>query len=673
MAKSDGKSGDGRKKGSRRPFRLFPVLLRWSIAAAVWVVAGVTLLLGWYAVDLPDVDQALSPVRRPAITLLTADGSELKTYGDAYRRPVTLAELPPALPAAVLATEDRRFYDHFGVDLIALVRATLANLRTGQIVQGGSTISQQAAKNLFLTSERTFKRKIQELMLAIWLEHRFTKEQILTIYLNRVYLGAGTYGVEAAALRYFDKPAKDLTIYESAMLAGLLKAPSRYSPAANPDLATQRALQVLDNMVDAGALTEAQAEVAKRQRAIATRSTESIHFARHFTDWVMERLPGYVPVGTRDLIVTTTLDKRLQKAAEVHTDALLDDAGAKVGASEAALVSLAPDGAVVALVGGHDYGRSQFNRATQALRQPGSAFKLFVYLAALEAGYTPQTRVLDAPISVDGWTPGNFDGKFRGDVSLLDAFSQSLNTATVRVIQRVTPQRVVAVAQRLGITSELLPSPSLALGTSEASLLEMTAAYGVFANGGMGVWPYAIREVKDTAGNVLYRRTGSGPGLVVLGAQVQQMADMMAEVMASGTGKTARIERPAAGKTGTTQNFRDAWFIGYTADYVTGVWVGNDDNAPMKRVSGGSLPAMLWKRYMTSAEIGHPLRPLPMPAPAVAEAPLPSLVGGQPPQRQASNDDGFWSRLLAPIFNSSQPTVTGGRPSVPDRQSSNRD
>jgi penicillin-binding protein 1A len=638
MAKSE-------RKKSRPPFRFWPFAFKWGLTFCLWGIAGGLFLIAWYAHDLPNVEQALSPVRRPSITVLAADGSEIRTFGESYRGPIRLDEMPKALPAAVLATEDRRFYDHFGVDVIGLARALLTDIRAGRIVQGGSTISQQAAKNLFLSPERSLKRKIQEFMLAVWLEHRFTKDQILTIYLNRVYLGAGTYGVEAASWRYFDKSARDLNTYESAMLAGLLKAPSRYSPASNPDLATQRTLQVLDNMVDAGYLTEAQSETAKRQRQVAMRGVEPLHFARHFTDWVVDNLPGYVPVGSQDLVVTTTLDKRLQRVAEDQVDAVMDANSARAGASEAAMVTLSPDGAVQAMVGGRDYARSQFNRATQAKRQPGSSFKLFVYLAAMEQGFTPQSRVVDAPVQIDGWSPGNFDGKFHGEVSLLDAFSESLNTAAVRVAQRVGPDKVVAVAQRFGITSQLLPSPSLALGTSEVDLLEMTAAYGAFANGGLGVWPYAIKEIRDRQGNLLYQRQGSGPGRVVDPVVYQEMTDMMSEVMLHGTGKSARLDRPSAGKTGTSQNFRDAWFIGYTADYVTGVWMGNDDNAPMRRVSGGSLPANLWKRFMVAAEQGQPIRQLPGAAP---EGVVPGLVASQ----DNPSGEGFWARFLAPILGS---------------------
>ena len=646
------------KRGGKPPAparprrRFFRTALALGATLTVWVVAGVALLVGYYALDLPDVEDALAAGRRPGVTLLAADGEVLATFGEVHRRPVHLADLPPALPAAVLATEDRRFHDHFGLDILGLGRALLANMEAGRIVQGGSTITQQVAKNLFLSPERSLKRKVQELMLALWLERRLTKNEILTLYLNRVYFGAGAYGVEAASQRFFDKPAAELTLYQSAMLAGLLKAPSRYNPANSPALARDRANQVLANMTDAGAIDVQTAEAARRDGGRTGKGVDPLRIGRHFADWVMERLPGYVTMGAQDLVVTTTLDRRLQRLAEAEIEATLATAGAKSGVEEAALVTLTPDGAVRAMVGGRNYRESQFNRATRALRQPGSAFKPLVYLAALEAGLDPGSRVLDGPISIADWTPANIDNRYRGQVALTEAFAQSLNTAAVRVAQAAGPHRIVEVARRLGIGSDLNPTLGLALGTDEVSVLDLTAAYGVFANGGIGVWPYAILEIKDGDGRLLYTRQGSGPGKVVSAERVEQMSAMMQEVILSGTGRAAALDRPAAGKTGTSQNFRDAWFVGYTADLVTGLWMGNDDGDAMKRVTGGTLPAQTWKRYMLAAEKGFPIRPLPRPVPEAAVEPLQAGTWQDP-------DKGFWNRIFS-VFKSVGSDSGGG-------------
>ncbi len=567
-------------------------------------------LIAWYGSGLPDISRLDGLTRRPSVTLLSADGTMLATFGDLYGAPVQLHELPPHLPQAVLAVEDRRFYSHFGLDLWGVTRAVLANLRAGRIVQGGSTITQQLAKNLFLKPERTIRRKVQETLLALWLERRFSKDQILTIYLNRVYLGAGTYGVEAAARRFFGKSARQVSLYQAAMLAGLLKAPSRYNPVSDRELAAARARWVLAAMVDAGYLTPERAAAAERQPPWLATSALG-QGRRYFADWVLEQVSSYVGYSDRDLTVVTTLDPRLQRLADAQVAAVLAGPGKKAGAGQAALVGLAPDGAVKAMVGGRDYSESQFNRATQALRQPGSAFKLFVYLAGLEAGLEPDDTMMDAPVAVGGWHPRNYDGRYYGEVTLRGALARSLNSVAVRLTEQVGRDRVIAAARRLGITSELRPEPSLALGASEVTLIELTAAYAVLANNGVGVWAYGIREVRDDRGRVLYRRSGSGPGRVIALDLLARMNDMLGAVVAWGTGRGARLDRPMAGKTGTSQDFRDAWFIGYTADLVTGVWIGNDDGQAMKDVVGGGLPARLWRSFMAEALKGLAIRPLP--------------------------------------------------------------
>ena len=585
-------------------------LLRRLAVLAVWAFVALLGLLAWYAYDLPDVSRLGERTRMPSVRIVSADGVQLARLGDVYAAPVRARDLPEHLRQAVIATEDRRFYGHFGLDVLALARAALANIKAGHIVQGGSTLTQQLAKNVFLTPERSLKRKVQELLLALWLEQTFSKDEILSIYLNRVYLGAGTYGVAAASRRYFAKPAAQLSLGEAAMIAGLLKAPSRYAPTSDLERARARARQVLGFMVDAGYLTAAEAAAAAEQPFSVRRLLGSGRGARYFADWVRDRVAGYTGPGAADITVVTTLDTRLQQAAEEAVAWALAGEGAARGARQAALVALAPDGAVVAMVGGRDYRASQFNRATQALRQPGSAFKPFVYLAALEAGMAPSDLVEDAPLTIDGWSPRNYDDTYAGPVTLEAALARSLNTVAVRLAERVGRDTVVAVARRLGVTSPIRADASLALGASEATLLEITRAYTAFANGGQGVLAHGIAEITGPDGALLYRRSGTGLGRVIEPAQLAPLVGMLEAVIAGGTGRAARLPWPAAGKTGTSQEWRDAWFVAFTRELTAGVWVGNDDGAPMKRVSGGGLPAVLWARFMAAALAGVAPRPL---------------------------------------------------------------
>jgi len=572
---------------------------KWMVITGIWIALALGALVAWYAWDLPDISRLETPSRRPSVRLVTADGAILARYGDLHGGWIRFADLPPHLVQAVSATEDRRFFEHRGVDPWAILRAAIANLQAGTIRQGGSTLSQQLAKNLFLTPDRTLRRKVQEALAALWLETKFSKEQIFAIYANRVYLGAGTYGFEAASRRYFGKSVRDVTLLESAVLAGLLKAPSRYSPARDPKAAKSRARQVLRAMLDAEFLTEQDAARAGRQRLKLVRATGS--GARYFADWALERAAGYVGRTNRDLVVVTTLNSRLQRLAEQKLEATTARAGKSGKIGQAALVTLTRDGAVRAMVGGRSYATSQFNRATQALRQPGSAFKLFVYLAALEAGMRPGDTMLDAPVDIGGWRPRNYDGKFHGKVTLGHAFAHSINSVAVRVSERVGRGRVIAAARRLGITSKLVSHPSVALGASEVTLLELVASYAAVAGGGLAAWPHGIAEIRDSAGTVLFRRAGSGGGEVISPGHARALDGMLRGVITNGTGRAAWPGQRAAGKTGTSQEFRDAWFIGYAGDLVTGVWVGNDDFTPMKRVTGGGLPARLWRTFMVDA------------------------------------------------------------------------
>jgi penicillin-binding protein 1A len=614
-----GGSSQAKRRWGRR-------LLRWSAVGASWSCLAFLALLGWLMYDLPGAERLDSLKRAPSVTLLATDGSILASYGDLYGQAVTVDNLPPYLAQAVVATEDRRFYDHFGIDPRGLARAMYVNLRERRLVQGGSTITQQLAKNVFLTPDRTIRRKGQEMLLALWLEQRFTKDEILSLYLNRVYFGAGTYGVDAASQKFFGKPAAFVTPYEAAMLAGLLRAPSAFNPLTDGDVAHKRAQLVLRNMVAAEYLTPEEAEKIAGEGRDLSSVADSSRTGQHFADWVMDQVSGYVGFVDRDLVVVTTLDPRLQRAAESELVRVLDEQGPERNASQAALVSMTPDGAVRAMVGGRDYATSQFNRSTQSLRQPGSAFKAFVFLAALEQGMTPDMTMTDSPISVEGWAPGNYRDRYYGKVTLREAFALSLNSVAVQLSEQIGRRRVSEMARRLGITGDLTPGPSIALGSSGVSLLELTGAYAALDNEGQGVWPRGIDEIRDRNGQVLYRREGSGPGQALNPLQVAQMLDMMEAVVRSGTGSAAALGRPVAGKTGTGQDYRDGWFIGFTAELVTGVWVGNDDNSPMKGVTGGGLPARLWRAYMTAALEGEPARPLPYPAAVVAANEEPSAL-----------------------------------------------
>ncbi len=623
------------------------VLFKWLFVAGVWGVVLLGGLVAWYAADLPDIDQALAPTRKPAITVLAEDGSVLATLGDFYGRPLAVADLPKHLPQAVLAVEDRRFYHHFGLDPIGLARAFVTNVRAGSIVQGGSTITQQAAKNLFLTQERTIKRKVQELILALWLERKFSKDQILAIYLNRAYFGAGTYGVDAAARKYFGRPATQVSVYQAAMLAGLLKAPSRLNPIANPESAQGRTRDVLQIMVDADYLDEARARTAWSERNTSLALRKLGPNARYFVDWVMSQIPAFVQAPDQDLTIQTTLDARLQKIAEAKIEQIAESPAAlKANVGQAALVALAPSGAVRALVGGVDYQESPFNRATQARRQPGSAFKPFVYAAGIESGLTADTRMVDAPLQIEGWTPKNFTNRYAGEVSLRQAMAQSINTVAVQVGEYAGRRHVIDVAQRLGISGAMEATPSLSLGVSDVSLLELTAAYAAIADGGLGVWPFGIEEVSDVRGRTLYRREGSGAGRALSGAAAAEITDLLVAAVETGTGRGARFGRPIAGKTGTSQNFRDAWFIGWSAELITGVWMGNDNAEAMREVTGSGLPVKLWRGFMADALAGRPVRPLPSLDIPIARAQLPDRAAPDEESAERTKPD-FWDRLLS--------------------------
>ena len=595
-----------RQKRGSKPSRKIGIAgtIKWLTVGAIWSAIGLAGVLAYYAYDLPNVDRLGDRQRTPSVTVIAQNGTVLARFGDLYGPPIDVAAMPPHLPHAVLAIEDRRFYRHFGLDPLALLRASMANLKAGRIVQGGSTITQQLAKTIFLTPARTLRRKVQELLLALWLERKFTKDELLTIYLNRVYLGAGAFGVEAASRRYFDKSARNVGLAEAAMLAGLLQAPTRLAPSRNLAAARQRARVVLGAMARTGYIdTAAEARAAERPATVVEARNVGTG-SRYFADWVLDQVRDFAGPTAADLIVQSTLDPLVQRAAESAVTSILKAEGNRRRVGQAALTALSPNGSVRAMVGGREYAHSQFNRAVQSLRQPGSAFKLFVYLAALEEGFGPDTVIDDAPITIGGWTPRNYDGRYHGPVTLQNAVARSLNSVAVRIGESIGRGKVVQLARRLGITAKLRADPSLALGTSEIALIELTAAYASLTNHGLGVWAYGIEEIRTSEGTVLYRRSGSGPGAVLDERTRREMLAMLRAVISQGTGRAASLPWPIAGKTGTSQDFRDAWFVGISGDLVAGVWMGNDNGAAMDKVTGGGLPARLWAQFMRAAQPG---------------------------------------------------------------------
>jgi penicillin-binding protein 1A len=610
-------SGRRRKSGGRRR-SLLKRLFYWSLVLGLWAVIAGVGAIAFVAATLPPIQSLEVPKRPPTVEIVGLDGKPLTLRGEMSGTDVPIKELPPYLPKAFVAIEDRRFYSHFGVDPIGLMRAVVANVLHRGVSQGGSTLSQQLAKNLFLTQNRTLWRKMQELVLALWLERKFSKAQILELYLNRVYFGSGAYGVEAAAQKYFGKSARQVKVAEAAMLAGLVKSPSRLAPNRNPAGAERRAQAVVAAMGELGFITETMAKTALAQpaRAVRPAGAGSVNYV---ADWIMDVLDDLVGRVEQDLVVETSIDPVLQGVAEKALIEELALKGQKLDVGQGAVVVMTPEGAVRALVGGKSYAESQYNRAVIAKRQPGSAFKPFVYLTALERGLTPDSVREDKPVALKGWKPENYTHEYHGPVTLTQALSQSLNTVSVRLTLEVGPAAVARTAYRLGIASKLDANPSLALGTSEVSLLELTSAYAPFANGGNAAATHVVERVRNQAGKVLYARAPQNLGRVIEPRYVAMMNLMMRETILSGTAQKAQLLGwPAAGKTGTSQDFRDAWFIGFTSHLVAGVWIGNDDSSPTKKATGGGVPAEIWNKLM---KVGHQ---------GVAVAGLPGLSGGAP-------------------------------------------
>lgn len=583
-----------KKKNSKRNKKRLKLINLIKIFLIITLV--LSAYIGYCAITIPDMNKAINRTRLPSTTIIADNGNEVQTFGTVYSEVVRAEELPQYVIDAIVYTEDRRFYNHFGFDIISFTRAMIANVFAGRYAQGGSTITQQVAKNLFLTSEKTIRRKVQELLLAFWLEHKFSKEQILTLYLNRVYLGSGAYGIEAASQKYFQKTSRDINTLEAAIIAGMLKAPSKYNPIANKTGAIERAKVVLKIMEDHDLITE-----EYRQRIltmpIGKEKDAKVRGALYFADWVYNEINAYIGERDSDIYALTTLDQDLQeKASKILQDTLIANSDKNV--TQGAIVVMDLDGRVKAMVGGVNYQQSQFNRAVSALRQPGSVFKPFVYIAALQKGWLPEDKIEDRPISIKGWNPENHDKKIYGEVSLNYALAKSLNLATLNLAQKTGGTNIINLAKKMGITSSIENAPSLALGTFETSVLEIATAYTTIANGGLAVWPYAVEEIYTRDGFQMYQREKSDKNRIIDKQTIKYISTMLENAINNGTGKNAKISSFAAGKTGTSQDYRDAWFAGFTNKLVAVVWLGNDDNSPMLGIYGSGLPAQIWKKLM---------------------------------------------------------------------------
>jgi penicillin-binding protein 1A len=606
-----------------------PPRTRWQkvkpfVVPGLAVFSGIIIaLVIWLTLTAP-LGRALEPAKKPSLVLVDSGGKAIARRGDYKEEPVEIARLPKYVPAALIAIEDRRFYDHIGIDPRGIARALTRNIEAGGVTQGGSTLTQQLAKTSFLSADRSIKRKVQEVIIALWLEARLSKDEILSRYLSSVYFGDGAYGIRAAARVYFDTDPEKLTLGEAALLAGLVQAPSRLAPSRHLEDARERGRLVLAAMVETGAINAA--EAARARPANYTPGRKSLPSGSYFADWVLPQARAAMPeAGYGDVIVQTTLDRDLQKEAERAVKEALAY-GRSAGVGQAALVAMRPDGTVVAMVGGGDYATTSFNRATQAQRQPGSSFKLFVYLAALDAGMRPGDMVEDNPIQIGDYAPKNDDGRYRGQISLATAFAASSNVVAVRLAQQVGIPAVIAQARKLGITAPISEYPAMALGTSPITLVEMTEAYAALAGGSRPVTATGLMQRKDSG--VLATVKSAAAALTPWPSRAP-MLELLQSAVRNGTGTAARLPIPTYGKTGTTQNHRDALFFGFAGDLVVGVWVGNDDNSPMNgSVVGGSVPARLWKRFMTAALRREGGLAEPVASPAASIADLVEDIGG---------------------------------------------
>ena len=625
-----GKKPKARRDKKRRPFtiwRLFGRLFYWGMTLAVVGVIALGGIVYYYAMQMPAMNTWKVPDVPPNIRIVAADGQLMSNRGRRGGEAVSVDDLPAYVPEAFIAIEDKRFYQRFGVDLIGLGTVALESLRAGHVTRGASTLSQQLAKNLFLTPDQTLGRKVQEALLAIWLEHQYSKKQILELYLNRVFFGNNSTGIEAAAQTYFGKSARNLSLGEAAMLAGSMQAPSVLNPKGDPKRVEARQRLVLNAMADQGFISDKEAAAATidSSEQIPTKVAGSESYV---ADWVEQLVQSYIGDFKEDVVVYTTINWDLQKQAEFLIKEAVADQGEKYHFSQGALVALDTDGAVRAIVGGADYTKSQYNRAVTSRRQPGSTFKPFVYMAAMEAGYTPDTMAQDAPVNINGWQPDNADGKFMGEITLRQALAFSRNTVAAQLAVIVGPAKVVEVAQRMGISADLKPLPAIALGTQEVSLLELAQGYVPFANGGIGVIANVITRIETKDGKVLYDAVPAGPGQVVSPAVVGEMNDMLSTALDIGTGKHAHLSGwQIGGKTGTSQKARDALFVGFTSRMVTAVWLGNDDDTATT-LAGGTVPTQIWSDFMAKAHEG--MTPANLPDATTAAVPADQLQPTDP-------------------------------------------
>ena len=592
---------------SRRPAaapgrarRTFVRMLQIGGGAALMGLVALIVAVYLQASTLPTFSELKSSPNGQMIRVHASDGSLLVSLGPSYGEWLVYDEIPEPMKAAMVSVEDRRFRRHLGVDPIGIARSVKVRLERGRWAQGGSTITQQLARNVFLTNTRTFGRKFREWILALAMERKFSKNEILELYLNKVYFGGGSYGIDAASRRFFGHSAARLSLAEAAVIAGLVKAPSRYSPTADAEAAIDRSAVVLDTMVETGAITQAEADAAGQVRVrLAADANENS--ARYFTDWALPQLETLIDETVEPLDVWTTLDPAMQKAAQAAIRTTVPPG------AQGALVSLDRDGAVRAMIGGKDYVQSIYNRATQATRQPGSAFKLFVYLSALEAGYKPDDTVVDEPVTIGGWSPRNNNGRFSGPINLRTAFTYSVNTIAAKIGQDVGTAAIADMARRFGITTPVNTQPSMVLGTSDVRLIDMTRAFAAVAAKGIAIAPYGITRVTTTGGRVLYRHEADTSRVLVAPWVAAQMTDLMQSAVSAGTGRAANIGRPVAGKTGTTSSNKDGWFVGFSSGLTTGVWMGRDDARVVPGLQGGTAPARAFAQFMRVAVAKRPV------------------------------------------------------------------
>lgn len=633
-------------------YRIGTFFVYWSFIGAIWGLLCLVIAVTVYALLSPDPLKAGLKNKPAYVSILASNGKVIAEKG-LRRNHVKLEEMPKHVVNAVLATEDRRFYYHPGLDPIGITRAMIQNRRAGRIVQGGSTITQQLAKVLFLKPARNYWRKIEEMLLSFWLEYRFSKKQILELYLNRIYFGAGNYGIEAAAQHYFGKNIENVTVHEAAMLAGLIKSPTYYAPTTNFERSIKRGQVVMKLMYDSWLLSFKDYNKAKENPPVLRSYLPSESYG-YVIDFVIERVSAYGQNLQADMVVQTTIDYDLQGTAQRIVRDNMAQHGEKYRASQGAAVILDRNGAIKAMVGGRDYRKSPFNRVAKAKRQPGSTFKPFVFLAAMERGMKPDSMVHDGPLRIGDWSPKNYNNRYYGDVTLREGLARSLNTISVRLAEWAGRDQVIKTAHRLGINTKLQNNPSIALGTSEVSLLELSGAYVPFSNGGYAVQPHVIKKITDKKGTVLYSNKTKNWGRVMRPRFVSAMNDMLTAVVLDGTAKNAQIDpHQSAGKTGTGQGYKDAWFVGYTGHYTGGVWIGNDDNKPMKESTGGALPAMIWRDIMQYAHLEK--QPVKLPGGNW------KTQGGEwaSEERRPGRKRGFWESLFGGGGSSDRDTTLG--------------